>query len=264
MGKVARALIRHEFVERVRDKWVVTISILFAALSSAVTLYGSKAGNNAVGLTGPSLVTLASLFVPLVALILSHDAIVGEKERNTLGLLVSLPIHRFELAVAKFLGRGTALVLAVGVGMGISMLFSKTVASSVMPRLIGPTMLLGLSFLSLGLLISCLTKRQVTAASTVVVIWFALVFFYDLGLLALLLISDGVVSQGTMNFLVLANPTGLFRVQMMTSFAGTAVFAQSGMEFTAPALWEYILIWSAWIVLPLVGSGLWLTRRRVL
>ena len=51
-----------------------------------------------------SLICLASLLVPLVALVLSHDAIVGERERNTLGLLLSLPVGRFEVVGAKLEG----------------------------------------------------------------------------------------------------------------------------------------------------------------
>jgi Cu-processing system permease protein len=94
MGRVARALVWHEFSERARDRWVLVISILFALLASGVGLYGRGAEAEVAKLAGPSLVTLASLLVPLVALVLSHDAIVGEQERNTLGLLLSLPVSR--------------------------------------------------------------------------------------------------------------------------------------------------------------------------
>jgi Cu-processing system permease protein len=95
MGRVGRALIWHELLERTRDRWVVVISLLFALLATGVGLYGRSAETDVAKLTGPSLVTLASLLVPLVALVLSHDAIVGERERNTLGLLLSLPVGRF-------------------------------------------------------------------------------------------------------------------------------------------------------------------------
>jgi hypothetical protein len=38
MGRVARALIWHEFLERTRDRWVAVVSVLFALLASAVGL----------------------------------------------------------------------------------------------------------------------------------------------------------------------------------------------------------------------------------
>lgn len=263
MGRVARALMRHELLERTRDKWVLMVSGLFAALTAAVSLYGQKAGDNAIGLTGPSLVTLSSLFVPLVAMVLSHDAIVGERERNTLGLLLSLPISRLELIWAKFAGRGTALLIAVCLGVSATAFFSGQNALIILPTLIGPTLLLGLSFLSIGLLLSSLTKRQVTAASFVVVLWFGLVFFYDLGLLGLLLVTDGAVSSQVVRWLVLLNPAGLYRVQMMTYFAGPKYLGQLGMSAGLPHLAVVGILWLAWIIGPLLLSGLILQRRKV-
>ena len=112
MGRVGRALVWHELLERTRDRWVLVISLLFALLATGVGLYGRSAEADVAKLTGPSLVTLASLLVPLVALVLSHDAIVGERERNTLGLLLSLPVGRFEVVAAKLVGRSLALAIA--------------------------------------------------------------------------------------------------------------------------------------------------------
>ena len=87
MGRVGRALVLHELLERTRDRWVLVISALFALLATGVSLYGRSAEVEVAKLTGPSLVTLTALLVPLVAMVLSHDAIVGERERNTLDLI---------------------------------------------------------------------------------------------------------------------------------------------------------------------------------
>lgn len=261
MNRVGRALIVHEYFERIRDRWVLVVSILFGLLASGVSLYGRSAEMDAHKLTGPSLVTLASLVVPLVALILSHDAIVGERERNTLGLLLSLPVSRTEVLLAKFLGRAAALVSAILLGLGGSMLVSDPSAGSALMRLVGPTILLGLAFLSVGMLISVLSRRQVTAASVVVVVWFGMVFFYDLGLLGLLVVSDGAVSQDAIAGLVLSNPAGLYRIQMMQVFAGPEALRELGMSIALPKPGMVAVIWAAWLALPLLISGLVLSRR---
>ena len=65
MGRVGRALVWHELLERARDRWVLVISALFALLAWGVGLYGQAAEAEVAKLTGPSLVTLASLLVPL-------------------------------------------------------------------------------------------------------------------------------------------------------------------------------------------------------
>jgi len=262
MGRVGLALVWHELVERTRDRWVLVISVLFALLSSAVGLYGRSAEAGAAQLTGPSLVTLVTLLVPLVALVLGHDAIVGERERNTLGLLLSLPVHRLEVVVAKFVGRLLALSVAVGVGIGAAIAVSPQDQAGVLAALIPPTLMLGAAFLSIGVLISSVAQRQVTAASMVVSTWFLLVFFYDLGLLALLVGTDGAVSELTIQRLVLANPAGLFRLQMMTRFAGPAALEDLGMTVEPPTSMAVALIWGAWITVPVLLSGFLLSRRR--
>lgn len=263
MNRVARALLVHEYLERIRDRWVIVVSVLFALLASGVSLYGKSAEIDAAKLTGPSLITLASLVVPLVALILSHDAIVGERERNTLGLLLSLPVSRIEVLLAKLLGRAGALASAVFLGLGGAMIVSEPPAAQALMKLMSPTLLLGLSFLSIGLLISVLARRQVTAASIVVVVWFGLVFFYDLGLLGLLVVSDGAVSQETIAQLVLSNPAGLYRIQMMQSFAGPEVLRDLGMSVSLPGPNAVAMIWVAWLTVPVLVSGLLMSRRQV-
>lgn len=263
LGRVGAALIRHELLERTRDRWVLVISALFALLAAGATLYGRASEGSAEALIGPSLVTLISLLVPLVGLVLGHDAIVGERERNTLGLLLSLPASRLEIVLAKFIGRLLALSLATGVGLGTAILLSGAGHAAVLARLIAPTWLLGAAFLSIGVLLSSLTARQVTAASLVVATWFLFVFFYDLGLLALLVATDGAISQETIAHLVFANPAGLFRVDMMAAFAGPEVLEGLGMKVTLPGAVTTAAIQLGWILAPLGLSATLLSRAKV-
>ncbi len=262
MGRVAVALMTNELLERARDRWVLVISILFALLASAVSVYGGRTGADAEALTGPSLVTLASLFVPLVALVLSHDAIVGERERNTLGLLLSLPVGRLEVVFAKLVGRALALTVAVGLGLGAAILLQPAAQQAVLLSLLPPTLLLGLAFLSIGMLISSVASRQAMASSLVVVTWFCLVFFYDLGLLGLLLATDGGVGPQVVADLVVGNPAGLYRVQMMSRLAQADVLEGLGASASLPGPWVVGALWGFWIAVPTALSGLLLRLRR--
>ncbi|MAE95733.1 MAG: hypothetical protein CL910_13840 [Deltaproteobacteria bacterium] len=264
MSRVGLALALHELSERIRDRWVLVISVLFALLASGVSLYGRIAQADLEALTGPSLVTLTALLVPLVALVLSHDAIVGERDRNTLGLLLSLPVSRLEVVAAKYLGRSVALTLAVVVGLGAAMGAGGPSGLRTLVALMGPTILLGLAFLSLGMLVSACTRRQITATSIVVVTWFLLVFFYDLALLGILVISDGAVSQQTISSLVVANPAGLYRLQMMQVFAGPELLRSLGMTVALPSPGTLGLLWTGWLVLPTAASGILLAREKVI
>ncbi|MEZ4220008.1 MAG: ABC transporter permease subunit [Polyangiaceae bacterium] len=256
MLRVGRALVFHELLERTRDRWVLVISLVFAALASAVSLYARSAEAAAASLAGPSLVTLVSLVIPLVALVLGHDAVVGERERNTLGLLLSLPVGTLEVVVAKFLGRALALAVAVGLGLGAALAIAPAMERPVLFALIVPTLRLGIAFLSLGVLVSSVTKRQITAASMAVTLWFLFVFFYDLGLLGLLVATDGAISQSTIAGLVFANPAGLYRIEMMAWFSGPESLKNMGLTVPLPSAALSGGLWTAWCVLPPLLSGL--------
>jgi Cu-processing system permease protein len=261
---VARALVWHEIVERSRDRWIVVLTTLFILLSAGVSLYG-KAGDMTQGeIVGPSLVTLSSLLIPLVGLLLGFDAVVGERERHTLNLLLSMPIERWECIAAKFTGRFVPLAAAILAGNVTAMLLLPSGQGAVLTKLMVPSLLLGASFLALGILISSLVLRQATASSLLITLWFLMVFFYDMALLGLLVITDGALSRAWCAGLVVANPAGLYRVMMIHRFGGDDFFAGFGMESYIPGTGLAAMIWGAWIMgaLGLSVIGLYARRER--
>ena len=262
IGRVGRALVVHEFLERTRDRWVIIVTGLFVLLASGISLYGRSAAEAQGSVTAPSIVTLSTFLVPLVALILGHDAIVGERERNTLGLLLSLPVRRGEVLVAKYIGRALALCVAVGVGLGVAALVLEPGHREAMLALVPSTLLLGAAFLSIGVAISALTRHRATAASLAVVLWFLLVFFYDLGILAALVATDGAIGQDTVAWLVTLNPAGLYRSHMLVDLVGVDALAEMGLAVALPSAALKGTLWAMWICVPLLLGGLALHRRQ--
>ncbi len=262
MGRVARALIWHEFLERSRDRWILVLTLLFVLLSAGITLYG-KAGDMSQGeMVGPSLVTLSSLLIPLVGLLLGFDAVVGERERRTLNLLLSMPLHRWELVVAKFVGRLIPLAVAILAGIFTAIILLEDGYGATLTQLILPSLLLGASFLALGILVSSLVLRQATASSFLITIWFLLVFFYDLGILGALVVSDGSLSNTLCTGLVVANPVGLYRIVMIQRFGGDDFFSGFGLEAYIPGSGVQGVVWLAWIAGSLLLSVFFLHLRR--
>ena len=264
MNRVGRALVIHELSERLRDRWVLVVTLLFILLASGVGLYGRAAEEGAAAVTAPSLVTLATFLVPLVALVLGHDAIVGERERHTLGLLLSLPVGRGEVLLAKFVGRGLALALAIGLGLGAAALMVDPAQGRALMGLLPSTLLLGGAFLSIGVLISSISRRHATAASLAVAVWFLLVLFWDLGLLAGLVATDGALPQGVIAALSAANPAGLYRLALLERLTGAAALQELGLVVKLPGGWAQAGLWIGWILGPLaIGGGLLLRRKAV-
>jgi hypothetical protein len=59
-------------------------------------------GADRLSVTVASLTSLAVYLVPLIALLMSFDAIAGEVERGTLPLMLTYPVGRAELLLGKF------------------------------------------------------------------------------------------------------------------------------------------------------------------
>ena len=111
-----QAVAAKEFRDRLRNRWVLAVAVVFTVFSLLITYFGSAAqgqiGPRSIELTIASLVSLVIYLIPLIALLLGFDAIVGERERGSLDLLLALPITRLELLLCKYLGIACALTLS--------------------------------------------------------------------------------------------------------------------------------------------------------
>ncbi len=111
-----------EIQECLRNRWVVAMTLLLAALALSLTFLGSAptgtVGTSALDVVIVSLSSLTIFVIPLVALLISHDAIVGEMERGTMLLLLSYPVSRLQVLLGKFLGHLAVLTFATAFGYG--------------------------------------------------------------------------------------------------------------------------------------------------
>ena len=161
-----------------RNRWVVATTLLLAALALSLVLLGSaptgtvKADPLAVVVV--SLASLTIFLVPLIALLLSFDAIVGEQERGTLMLLLSYPVSRWQVVAGKALGQMAILGIATLVGYGAAAgALWLTVdigheAWGAYAAMVLTSVMLGAAFVSMGCLASTLVRERATAAGLAV------------------------------------------------------------------------------------------------
>ena len=67
-----------------------------------------------------NLSSLSVYLIPLMALMLSFDALVGEVERGTMLLLMTYPVERWQIVLGKLTGHVLILCLAIIVGYGLT------------------------------------------------------------------------------------------------------------------------------------------------
>jgi Cu-processing system permease protein len=259
-----------EFRDRIRNRWVLAVTIVLTAFALVIAYFGS-AGQGAIGfrsieVTIASLVSLVIYLVPLIALILGFDAIVGERERGSLDLLLSMPLTRFELLLGKFLGLSAALACATVAGFGlVGVLLGFKMPLAAWYHYAGfilSSVLLGMAFLSLAVTVSVFATDRARASGAAIALWFFFVLVYDLLLLGALVVSGGAVAADVFPFLLLLNPADVFRIlnifgldEIRTMYGLTTVFPE---RLASPALLGAVML--VWIALPL-GLATWRFRQ---
>jgi Cu-processing system permease protein len=254
-----------EFRDRIRNRWVLAVAGVFTVFSLAIAWFGG-AQQGTVGLqsaeaTIASLVSLVIYLIPLIALLLGFDAVVGERERGSLDLLLALPITRGELLLGKYLGLAAALTLSTLAGFAaVAVLMARQLGANGLYHYLGfmfSSVLMGLAFLSLAVLLSVLARDRTRASGLAIALWFGFVLVYDLLLLGLLVASGGRVGGDAFAYLLLLNPADVFRI--LNVFSLDDLRTLYGLaSIVPPALANPWLMGSAmlgWIVAPLLLAG---------
>ncbi len=264
-----------EIRDGLRNRWVVAMTLLMAALALTLALLGS-APTGTVGVSPLSviIVSLSSLtifLVPLIALLISYDAIAGDIERGTMGLLLSYPVTRREVIAGKFLGHLAILAIATVIGYGAAGVALAITGGDVeagawgaFATMVGTSILLGAAFIALGYLASTLVRDPRTAGAIAIGLWLFFALLYDMVLLGLLVVDQGkTVTAEVLNILLLANPADVYRLLNLTGFSNVSLFAgMAGMADQldiASSVLAATLV--AWTVLPLSLAAMVFARR---
>lgn len=253
-----------------RNRWATIAAgmmILFSVVLSAAGSAPSGAlGADRLSVVVASLTSLAIYLVPLIALLISFDAIAGEVERGTLPLLLTYPATKTEILSGKLIAHIGIVALAVFLGYataGSVAFLMDAEAGQGLPslwRLVWSSTVLGATFLCLGYAASSISLRPSGAAGLAIGIWLVLVVLYDLGLLAAI-VSDngGAFTKDVFPWLLVLNPADAFRLYNLTASEATA--AASGLSGAAGSIpaWQPLLSLLMW---PLAAFALALAAFR--
>jgi len=265
-----------EFSDGLRNRWLLAISLLFAILAVGIAWLGAAAsgqlGFTSIPATIASLASLATFLMPLIALLLAYDAIVGEDEGGTLMLLLTYPLGRGQILLGKFVGHGLILALATLIGFGCAAVAIALLVDDVelglllwaFGRFMVSSTLLGWVFLALAYVLSSKASEKSSAAGMALGVWFLFVLVFDLALLAVLVLSKGRFNPDLLPWLLLLNPTDIYRLINLSGFEGSGnavglMALSRDLPVPASLLWLCLLIW--------VGVSLllahWMFRRRL-
>lgn len=251
------ALAKAEFRIAARNRWLVIAAGLMVLFALILTAAGSgptgRLGADRLSVTVASLTSLSVYLVPLIALLLSFDAIAGEAERGTLPLILTYPVGRGAILAGKALAHLAILTLALIAGYGTAgaIAFALDAGAGAglgaLARLIWTSVALGATFLGLGYAISARARRPSAAAGIAVGLWLLAVVLYDLALLAAVVADNGGTFTTTVFPLtLLANPADAFRLfNLAAAQAGTAATGVAAAASAVP-LWQSAASLALW------------------
>lgn len=265
-----------EILEGLRNRWVFATTLLLAALALSLAFLGSApTGNVGAGALDVVVVSLSSLTIfllPLIALLISHDAVVGEMERGTMILLLSYPVGRKQVIIGKFVGHVLILAFSTIVGYGAAAAALVITGPSILlaswysfASMLATSIVLGAVFVAIGFLISSVVRDRGTAAGLSVGVWLVMVLVFDMALLGLLVVDQGrIVTAHVLEALLFLNPTDLYRLANLTGFNVSQFSGMAGLAGTistgTAALIAGLL---AWMLVPLGLAMIFFTRREL-
>ena len=265
-----------EFQEGLRNRWVISAALVLALLAFSLALLGtSPIGETRVSALNVTTVSLASLSVyllPLIALTLSYDAIVGERERGTLLLLLTYPVRRWQIIGGKFLGHLAILTVAIVLGYGTTgcyIFFTGSAESQdwlLYAAMLGSSLILGGAFITLGYVISVTATSRAAAAGLAIGIWLLVVVVYDLLLLAMALSdSQGLINSDLFSILLLLNPADIYRLFNLAGSEAASLVSGSLGTLESSFLSSGLLLSAlcVWVVAPLAAT-IWIFNRHEL
>src|SRR3989344_796294 len=226
-----------EFRDRMRNRWVLAVALVFTVFSLAIAYFGGAqqgtVGFRSIEFTIASLVSLVIYLIPLIALLLG-----------------------------KYLGLAAALTLSTLAGFGlVAVLLVRQFSGAALFHYGGfmlSSVLLGLAFLSMAVLLSVLTHERTRASGLAIAAWFFFVLVFDLLLLGALVATGGSYGGEAMAYLLLLNPADFFRILNVSPLDDVRTL-YGLTSIVPPALakpWLMGAVMAGWIVVPL-GLASW-------
>lgn len=265
-----------EFRDGLRNRWVLSISLVFAFLAIGLAYFGASAsgivGFTSLATTIISLASLAIFLIPLIALLLAYDSIVGEEEQGTLLLLLTYPMRRSQLLLGKFMGHAGIMAASTVLGFGIAAILiailTEEIFDSALWQAFGlfilTATLLGWVFIAMAYVTSSLVAEKSRAAGISLILWFWFVLIFDLILLGQLVITKGTSGGDWLPYLLLLNPTDVFRLANLASFEAARQYTGLAQMTAASSLFDPGILTAVlviWVIAPL-SLSLWLFNRR--
>jgi Cu-processing system permease protein len=176
------AISKKEFMDNVRNKWVLALSMIFLLLVILISYFGGASSGGGVEFQGfkatvNSMSTIAAMLLPIIAIMLGYSSVIGERENGSMGVVLGCPVSRNDVIIGKFLGLGLVMLTTIFIGFGISGIIVGAMAgfadSLEYILFIVLTFLFAMFFLGFSIFMSTIANKRSTAIAGGLAIFFS-------------------------------------------------------------------------------------------
>ena len=200
------AVAKKDFKDSVRSRWLWVLTVLFvlftAGIAYAFSILQGGGANEELTTLGLLffLQSPAALLVPIIALVISYKAIVGERESGSIRLLLSLPHTRRDMVLGKIIGRSLSIGLAVITGFAVALLvilwrYAEFDAVAYL-LFVAITLLFALTYIAVGIGMSSLVSSGSRALAAAVGFWVLFEFLWGAIGFVLYWVTNGFSLEG--------------------------------------------------------------------
>ena len=265
---------KKEFMDNLRNNWIMILTVLFIILTLVMSFVSGGGSLGDIEITVIGLLAIASLLVPIIAIMLGYNTISGEAETGSLLVVQSYPVSREDVYFGKFLGLGSVLAVSVLLGFGISGIVIGAAVGGInlggFLVFIFLTILLGLIYLSMSICFSSILKRRSTSLYAGVGLFFWSMIISSV-IMGVFLGTDGsfddILSGGMPSWMwssmMVLSPQDMYQTATMLGF-DLRMADISGFTIMIPdfiTMTNLLVISFLWIVVPL-SVGYYFYRKR--
>lgn len=256
-----RVVAKKDVLDAVRTWRLGTTAVAFVLFFALPVYFGATGSAADAGGDGPSFFsgTGAVLFlVPLAALMLSYDAVAGERESGSLKLLLGLPVTRRDVTVGLAVGRavvvGTSAVVGIVAAALVFVAFGGTVSPVSLVAFLALVALLGAAYAGPAVAFSAAASTSNRAMATSVGFFLlTLLGWSSVPKLVLYVVNGFSMPRGAPPewavFLDRLSPVNAYRAARRGVVEAGGAWTPAGDAFYY-ADWFGVVVLAAWAVVP--------------
>jgi len=241
-------IFKYEFYNIIRSPTLLLYIIFFLVITNGFIWFTGNPFK-----TASAILTIIIFLMPVIVMIISIMDYYNSK--NFMELLLSYPLKRSDVFIAKFLAQTISFFIAQSIGYLLPIIMNKWIYSYTLLLYIISLVLI-LIFVSLSLMFGVINDDKVVGLAFLIGFWFFSTIGYDIILIIISLSFSNYPVEKFIIFLAILNPIDTARILVVLNLDNVYLMGYTGALFkeflnNPIGILFAIIVMCLWIIIPL-------------